>query len=133
LKKDIKRPKVEDIAVAVIKDKEVDEVEWGVYILNFKDEPIENVLVASKGYGSKDGEKVQTSILRHFIDKVEANSFSRIEPIMPNLFGLHNEYWVSFYIGRTIYDKRYVFVAESIIDTNLIKIPLMDKKGVMIQ
>lgn len=133
MKKDIKRPKVEDIAVAVIKDKEVDEVEWGVYILNFKDEPIENVLVASKGYGSKDGEKVQTSILRHFIDKVEANSFSRIEPIMPNLFGLHNEYWVSFYIGRTIYDKRYVFVAESIIDTNLIKIPLMDKKGVMIQ
>ncbi|MCI5058659.1 MAG: hypothetical protein MRY83_21285 [Flavobacteriales bacterium] len=133
MKKDIERPKVEDIAVAVIKDKALEEAEWGVYILNLKDEPIENVLVSSKGYGNKNGEKVFTSVLRHFIDRVEAKSFSKIEPIQSDLFGLHNEYMVSFYIGKTIYDKKYVFVAESIIEGNLVQIPLMDKMGVMIQ
>jgi len=33
-----------------------------------------------------------------------------IEPIDPNVLHLNNEYWVSYYIGSQIYDKRFVFV-----------------------
>jgi hypothetical protein len=48
-------------------------------------------------------------------------------------FGLNNEYWVSYYIGKQIYDKKFIFLPESIIDSNFIKLPVVNKPGVMIK
>jgi hypothetical protein len=45
---------------------------------------------------------------------------------------LTNEYWLSFYIDNTIYDKKYIFLPESIVDDNLSKVPLVNKPGVII-
>lgn len=134
MKKDIIPPIVEDIAVAIVtEENELGENEWNVYLLNLKKEKIEGVLVTSKGYGSLDGEEVKTSTLRHFLDEVKAHSFVKIEPIVETVFGLNNEYWVSFYINKVMYDKKYIFLAESITPTNLIMIPLINKRGVMIK
>ena len=106
---------------------------WFVYILNLKKKEITNVLVSSKGYGQKDGEKVRTSTLRHYLENVAAGSFQKVEPIMPELFGLNNEYWVSFYEDKQIFDKKYVFLAESIAEHNYTNIPLINKRGVLIK
>ena len=64
--KDIPRNIVKDIAIAVALEKESAESKiWYVYLINLKNEPIENVLITSKGYGEKDGAPVKTSTLRH--------------------------------------------------------------------
>src|SRR5690606_21486943 len=105
---------------------------WNVYLINQKKETIKNVMVSSKGYGTKDGKEVKTSILRHFIGDIDADDYAKIEAIDEQVFGLTNEYWLSYYIDGTIYDKKYIFLPESIIDENLIKIPVLNKPGVLI-
>jgi hypothetical protein len=131
--KDIPELKVDNIAIAIVKEKnELDETVWNSYLLNLKDEKIEGVLVTSTGYGELNEEKVKTSTLRHFLDEVEPKSFVKIEPIIEEVFGINNEYWLSFYLNKTMYDKRYVFLAESITESNFTSIPLINKKGVMI-
>lgn len=135
--KDIPRIAVEDIAVTVIPklgdtDEEGDSL-WEVYILNLKGDPIENVIVSSKGYGSFKGEQVKTSTLRHYLGTIAALDFMLIEPIQHDVFGLNNEYWVSFYLDEVIYDKKYVFLPETIREDFFTNIPLLNRKGVMIR
>lgn len=125
---------VEGIGMAVVLMGETPEVKsWTVYLVNFKGIPITNVLISSKGYGEKNGKPVKTSILRHFLGDMKARSFKGVEAIDPEVFGLTNEYWLSYYIDGTIYDKKFIFLPESIVDENLIKIPLVNKPGVMIE
>ena len=115
MKKDITRPEVRDIAVAIVQEKNEEGVEiWNSYLINMKEEQIEGVLVSSKGYGEIDGEKRETSVLRHFLDEVPSRSAKRIEPLIEEVFGIFNEYWVSFYVAKLMYDKKYIFVPESI-------------------
>jgi hypothetical protein len=124
---------VKDIAIAVALEKESAESKiWYVYLINLKKEPLENVLITSKGYGEKDGKSVKTSTLRHMFPVIESNSYKLIEPIDEQTFGLNNEYWLSYYIGKDIYDKKFIFLPESIVDVNFIKLPVLNKVGVMI-
>ncbi|MCC6690408.1 MAG: hypothetical protein IT235_02635 [Bacteroidia bacterium] len=134
MKKDIHPPEVTDIAVAVVKEQnEKNEVVWNVYMLNLKDVAIEGVLVTSTGYGLLQGEGRKTSTLRHFLDTIPPKQYAKIEPIMETVFGINNEFWVSFYINKVMYDKKYIFLAESINETNFSTIPLINKRGVMIK
>jgi hypothetical protein len=77
-----------------------------------------------------NGEEKKTSVLRHVIEKIEEQSYARIEPIQPELFKLNNEYWVSYYIIDQIFDKKFVFVPESIQNETLQYIPELDLMGV---
>jgi hypothetical protein len=134
MKKDIAPPIVENIAVAVVKEQnEFGESEWNVYLLNLKKEKIEGVLVTSQGYGVFKDKEVKTSILRHFLDEMKPSEFKKIEPIVEDLFGLNNEYWVSFYINKVMYDKKYIFLPETIKEEYFTLIPLIGKKGVLIK
>jgi hypothetical protein len=131
MKKDIDIPMVEKVTLAIAKEGLPGLEEWKVYLINNNDFPLENTLVASQGYGEKAGESQKTSILRHFLQTVPANTSALIEPIDPGVFHLNNEYWVSYYIGKQIYDRRFVFVPESICEKNLIYIKELDKEGVL--
>jgi hypothetical protein len=134
MKKDLPANIVEDIAIAVVLMNDTPELaSWSVYLINYKNETLEHVLVSSKGYGEKDGKMVKTSVLRHALRDVEPMSFAVIEAIDPAVFGLTNEYLLSFYIEGTIYDKKFIFLPESIIDVNLRHVPLLNKPGVMIK
>ena len=93
--------------------------------------PIENTLVASTGYGEKDGEQQKTSTLRHFLQTVQAKSSVLVEPIDVAVFHLNNEYWVSYYIGQELFDKRFVFVPDTICEKNLTFIKELDREGVL--
>src|ERR1700749_4995884 len=132
--KDIPENIVQDIAIAVaLEGENIESKTWYVYLINLKNEPIENVLVTSKGYGEKDGEQVKTSTLRHMFPKVEGGASVLIEPIDEQTFGLNNEYWLSYYIGTNIYDKKFIFLPESIVEMNFIRLPVINKPGVMIR
>ncbi len=130
--KDIFRDEVEDIAIAVVPSEEDSSV-WEVYMINLKEEGLENVIVASKGYGIYKGEEVKTSVLRHFLGSFEPLDIRLIEPIQKDVFGLNNEYWVSFYIGKNIFDKKFIFLPESITEDNFTRIPFINRKGVIIR
>lgn len=133
--KDIPNLKVEDIAIAVVPRGEgaFEEDLWDTFLINLKEEPITNVLINSKGYGEVDGEKMKTTILRHFFEEIPALSVVKIEPIQVKLFGLTNEYWVSFTFDDYMYDKKYIFVNGSIVEENFTRIPFINRHGVMIR
>lgn len=136
MKKDIPYHKVSDLAIAIIPrvnngipDKEL----WDVFVLNMKEDPIENVLINSKGYGEIEGETMRTTTLRHFFNEIGAKSAALLEPIHTRLFDIANEFWISFSYEGYMYDKKYVFVRGSISEDNFTVIPFVDKKGVMIK
>src|SRR5882762_2257472 len=126
--KDLPENNVTDIAVAVALEGETAQSKiFHVYLINLKKEPIENVLITSKGYGEKNGEQIKTSTLRHMFPLVKNSEFALIEPIDEATFGLNNEYWLSYYIGREIFDKKFIFLPESIVESNFIKLPIINK------
>lgn len=135
MKKDINPSPIKDVAVAVVKEvNELNQEVWNVYLINMKDEKINQVLVSSKGYLKlENGEETKTSVLRHALGDIEPRSFIKIEPIVEEVFGLHNEYWVSFFKDNELLDKKYIFLAETIKDENLTLVPVLDKKGIMIK
>ena len=136
MRKDIDIPAVEGISVAVVKELNEEKTAevYNVYILNQKSEPIDDVLVSSRGYGQNKstGEKITSSTLRHYIGSVKKKSFAKIEPIIEEVFGINNEYWVSFYVGSKIFDKKFIFLPETIVDENMVIVPLIEKTGVLI-
>lgn len=129
--KDIERPEVKGVSVAVVKD--ADTGDWDVFLINLNDFPIHGILITSKGYGLIDDEERKTSTLRWFFEYLEPNGFFKIEAIVEDVFGLHNEYWVSYYNERNVmHDKKYIFLAESIREENFTSVPLVNGRGVMI-
>ncbi len=134
MRKDIHPPKVEGVAMAVVREPDEEgEEAWYVYVINQNEHPLENVLVSSRGYGEMEGEARKTSEMRHFLGKLDPHSWARIERIVEDVFPLSNQYWLSFYIGRELHDKKYIFLAGSIDESNFTALPLMNMRGVMIQ
>ncbi len=132
MKKDIELPEVKNVTLAVVREKNIlNQDEWKVFIINNNTYPLENTLVASQGYGEKEGEKQRTSTLRHFLETVPAEGFAMVEPIDSALFHLNNEYWVSYYVGSQIFDRKFVFVPDSICEANLTFIKELNMQGVL--
>ncbi len=130
--KDIELPIVKNVTLAIAREKNnLLQDEWKVYVINNNDFTLENVLVASTGYGERDGEKQRTSTLRHFLQTVPAKGIALIEPIDSAVFHLNNEYWLSYYAGAQIYDKRFVFVPDSIHELNLSYIKELNREGIL--
>jgi hypothetical protein len=135
MKKDIEIPKVEGIYVAIAQeDNGEGEMIWNVYLVNDKEEPLENAFVSSKGYLKEvDGTESKTSTLRHYFKNITAKTSIKVEPIVPEVFKLNNEYFVSFYLNGTLFDKKFIFLSETIKESNLSKVPLLEKKGIWIK
>jgi len=134
MKKDIIPPKVEGVSMAVVREADEEgEQAWYVYLINAKDVALENVLISSTGYGEIDGEQRATSEMRHYLESLGPGSWARIERIMEDVFALSNQYWLSFYVDGHIHDKKYIFVAGSIHEEHFTNVPLMNKRGVLIQ
>ena len=135
MKEELLVPKVENVGVAVIQSiNEENEKEYTVYLISLRDDIMEGIIVASTGYGENTttGEKIKTSTLRHGIEVLLPNEIAKIEPIMPEVFGLSNEFWVSFWVEDVLYDKRFVFPAESLIEENFKYLDVFKRKGVLL-
>jgi hypothetical protein len=136
MKEHLKSKPAAGVSVAVVNEtNELNEENYFVYLINDRADTLKNCIVVSRGYGLnvETNEKVETSVLRHVVEELAPKSFVKIEPIMPEVFGLNNEYWVSFWIDDDMFDKRYIFLPESIKAENMVSLPLMQQKGVLIQ
>ena len=132
MRKDIEIPIVKDVAVAVVSEESIwKKDDWYVYLVNMGEDVLKNILVVSRGYGEVNEEKISTSTLRQHFDELKPKEYLKIEPIMEEVFGVNNEYWISFYIGDKIFDKQYIFLPETIKKENFTKVPLINKPGVM--
>ena len=136
MKQDIPFEPVAGVSVAVVPNEDAltsqGETIWDVYLLNHNAFPLENVIVNANGYGQEaDGEPVRTSTLRHVFAEVPPHSAVPVEPIDSALFRLNNQYWVSYYRGTQIFDKKFIFVPESIVPDNFTRIGLLDRLGVL--
>lgn len=133
MKADIPIRNVEDIAVAILPPLlQPDSVLWEVYLINLKGEAIENVMVSSRGYGEKDGEAINTSVLRHFIEQLGPLSYHKIEEIQTELFTINHEYWVSFSYENFLFDKKYIFGQGTISSDNFMHVPFLNRDGVLL-
>jgi hypothetical protein len=136
MKSDIKFPTVEGVSVAVVREESNanSQVQWLVYLINNNPFDISNVTIRSKGYGTNTaGEKQETSVLRFFINSVAAGNYEQIEPLSNEVLHLYNEYWVSYFVGEQIYDKKIIFVPDSILEENMSIVPIINKNGVLHQ
>lgn len=132
MKKDINFLPVEGVQVVIARKKnELDGYDWQVFVINQNDVAITNVFVTSKGYGQKNDEEQKTSTLRHFFTEVKPGGHEVVETIMPDVFHLNNEYWVSYFIGGQIFDKKFIFVPDSIVEENLVTIPALGLEGIL--
>ncbi|GAA4046037.1 hypothetical protein GCM10022409_35120 [Hymenobacter glaciei] len=137
MKQDISFDPIEGVSVAVVlaADQALNangQPIWQVYLLNENDFPLENVIINANGYGQQpDGEKVRTSTLRYLFEQVPPYTAVPVEPLDPSLFHLNNQYWVSYYRGPQIFDKKFIFVPDSIVPDNFSNIPLLDRVGVL--
>lgn len=127
MKKDIDFSPVKNVHVVIAKTAEG----WKVFLINRNSEKLENVMVTSRGYGEKENEVQKTSTLRHMIPYLEPGMYALIEPIDESVFHLNNEYWVSYFINQQVYDKKFIFVPDSIIEENLTFIEELDLKGIL--
>ena len=131
MKKDIDFSPVTGVKLAIVKEEKSTGTEWAVYIINLNLIELNTVMITSKGYGEIDGEKRQTSTLRHLIKELGAESVAKIEPIDPAVFVLTNEFWVSYYILDQIFDKKFIFTPGSFDPVNLRLIPELGLVGIL--
>lgn len=132
MKKDIQLPEVTNIFIAIVKEynDEFQCDDWNAYIINNKEITIEMVLIVSKGYD--EDKLLETSIMRHKIDKLPAKSFAKIELLQNEVLKLSNFFNVTFFEGNTLFDKKYLFEKNSIKESALRTIPLLNKRGILI-
>lgn len=132
MKKDIDFQPVTGVKLAIAKEEVNGIEEWAVYIINLNLIELNTVMITSKGYGTIDGEEKKTSVLRHLVKELGAESIAKVEPIDPALFALNNEYWVSYYILDQIFDKKFLFKEGSLTPANIQYIPELDLEGVLL-
>lgn len=135
MKKDITIPTVENVFLAVVQEWSDDFMEkvWFAYLINDSDFLIESVMVVSKAFGTIDGEMKKTSLLRHAFVEVPPVSVVKIEMLEKNVLLLNNEFMVTYFIGSTLYDRKYIFKANSITPDYVEEVPILFVDGVIVR
>ena len=135
MKKDIIMPAVENVFMAVVQEwsDEFMEKVWYAYLVNDSDFQLDGVMVVSKAFGTIDGEMKKTSLLRHAFAEIPEVSVAKIELIEKSVLALNNEFMVTFFIGNTLYDKKFIFKANSIQETNQEEVPILFVDGVIVR
>ena len=135
MKKDITIPEVENVFIAAVQEWSDDFMEkvWYAYLVNDSDFNIESAMVVSKAFGTIDGEMKKTSILRHAFVEVPAVSVVKIEMVEKSVLALNNEFMLTFFIGNTLYDKKFIFKANAINENNTEEVPILFVEGVIVR
>ena len=133
MKEDIKIPEVTNVFMAVVKEynEEFQCEDWNAYIINNKEVDLDMVLIVSKGYD--EDKLIETSLMRHKIDKLPANSFAKVELLQGEVLNLSNFFNVTYFEGSQMFDKKYLFEKGTIKESALRMLPLLNKRGVIIK
>ena len=135
MKKDITIPEVENVFVAAVQEWSDDFMEkvWYIYLVNDSDFNLDGVMVVSKAFGTIDGEMKKTSLLRHAFVEIPAVSVVKVEMLEKSVTTLNNEFMVTFFIGNTLYDKKFIFKANFISEINVEEVPILFVDGVIVR
>ncbi|OAZ03483.1 hypothetical protein [Flavobacterium succinicans] len=135
MKKDIIIPVVENVFIAAVQEWSDDFMEkvWYAYLVNDSDFNLEGIMVVSKAFGTIDGEMKKTSLLRHAFVAIPAVSVVKIEMIEKSVLTLNNEFMVTYFIDGTLYDKKFIFKANSINETEMEEVPILFVDGVIVK
>jgi hypothetical protein len=135
MKKDITIPEVENVFMAVVQEWSDDFMEkvWYAYLVNDSDFQLDGVIVVSKAFGTLDGEMKKTSLLRHAFAQIPEVSVAKIELIEKSVLALNNEFMVTFFIGNTLYDQKFIFKANFIKEENQEEVPILFVDGVIVR
>ena len=135
MQKDITIPEVKNVFMAAIPEWNDDFMEnvWNVYLINDSDDDLHDIMVVSKAFGTMDGEMRKTSLLRHALVEMPAVSAVKIEMIEKSVLALNNEFMLTYFIGNTLYDKKYVFRANSLNAAAMEEVPILFKDGVIMR
>ena len=135
MKKDIIIPVVENVFIAAVQEWSDNFMEkvWYAYLVNDSDFNLEGVMVVSKAFGTIDGEMKKTSLLRHAFVEIPAVSVVKIEMIEKSVLTLNNEFMVTYFIDGTLYDKKFIFKANSINETEMEEVPILFVDGVIVR
>jgi hypothetical protein len=135
MKSDINIPTVENVFLAAVHEWSDDFMEkvWYTYLVNDSDYDIESVMVVSNAFGNIDGEMKKTSLLRHTFAKVEAVSVVKIEMLEKSILVLNNEFMVTYFIGNTLHDKKFIFRANTITPDYVKEVPILFVDGVIVR
>ena len=135
MRADIVIPKVENVFMAAVQewnDDFMDKV-WYVFLINDSDHDLESVMVVSKAFGTLDGEMKKTSLLRHAYVKVTSVSAVKIEMVEQSVLALNNEFMVTYFIGNTLYDKKFIFRKNTINERATEEVPILWQRGVVVK
>jgi hypothetical protein len=135
MKKDIIIPKSEEVYLAAVQEWNDDFMAkvWNAYLINNRSESLESVMVVSKAFGTIEGEMKKTSLLRHAYVEVPAQSAIKIEMITEDVLSLHNEFMLTYFVGATLFDKKFIFKANSINENATREVPVLEKNGVLLK
>jgi hypothetical protein len=135
MKKDIVIPEVENVFIAAVQEWSDDFMEkvWYAYLVNDSDFLIESVMVVSKAFGTIDGEMKKTSLLRHAFVEVPAVSVVKIEMLEKSVLVLNNEFMVTYFIADKLYDKKFIFKADSINENSVEEVPILFVDGIIVR
>ena len=135
MKSDITIPKVENVFFAAVQEWSDDFMEniWNVYLINDSDFDLDSVMVVSKAFGTLDGEMKKTSLLRHAFVQIPSVSVVKIEMVEKSVLQLNNEFMVTYFIGNTLYDKKFTFIKDSINEKNMEEVPILFVDGVVVR
>ena len=135
MKSDITIPEVENVFLAAVQEWSDDFMEkvWYVYLVNDSDYDLDSVMVVSKAFGTIDGEMKKTSLLRHAFIKVPAVSVVKVEMIENSVLRLNNQFMVTYFIGSTLYDKKFIFRAQTITPDYVEEVPILFVDGVIVR
>ncbi|AWI24943.1 hypothetical protein [Flavobacterium pallidum] len=128
-------PEVENVFMAAVQEWSDDFMSnvWNVYLVNDSDNDLHDIMVVSKAFGTIDGEMRKTSLLRHALVEMPAVSAVKIEMIEDSVLVLNNEFTITFFIGKTLYDRKYIFRSNSINEDNIEEVPHLWKPGVIVR
>jgi hypothetical protein len=135
MKSDLQFPVVENVFLAAIQEWSDDfgEKVWYAYLVNDSDFQLDGVMIVSKAFGTVDDEMKKTSLLRHAFIEIPPVSVKKIELLYQNVLVLNNEFMVTFFIGDTLYDKKYIFRANTITPDYVEEVPILFVDGVIVR
>ena len=82
---------------------------------------------------SIDGEMKKSSLLRHAFVEIPAVSTVKVEMIEKSVLVLNNEFMLTFFMDNKLYDKKFIFKANSINETDVEEVPILFVDGIIVR
>ena len=133
MKKDIQIPTVENIHIAVVKqfNEDLQEDIWTVFLINNSNTALDTIFVVSQAQGTIEDVVKETTTFRHQYEALAPFTALRVELMEKAVLDLENTFSLSYFQNGKLYDKRFVFSAQSVADHNTTKLPVLDVLGVL--